>query len=293
MVTNSNSGSNLPLQQKVVDYYTTKESRWGYFLLLKGVKHFGYYPEGREDISMADAQRLMVEKLRENRDLPADSLLLDAGCGEGEVATYLANRYQFRVQGVDLQEDGITKAEKRRARLKLERRVEFRVMDYMDLAFPDETFDGVYTMETLVHAPDYRQALREFHRVLKPGGTLVLFEYSMCPMESYPRRLREIARMVIEESAMYSLPLFLHDRFSELLENSGYTVISTENATERIVPMLRTFYRLAWLPYQLIKLLGRQRQFINTTFAAESYENRAHDYARYNIVVARKDGQRK
>jgi ubiquinone/menaquinone biosynthesis C-methylase UbiE len=41
----------------------------------------------------------------------------------------------------------------------------------------DAPFDTVYTMETLVHSTDFRAALAEFQRVLRPGSRLVLIEY--------------------------------------------------------------------------------------------------------------------
>ena len=284
---------NITPQQKVIDYFTKKESRWGYSLFLKGIKHFGYYPESKEKLSMAEAQRLMVEKLHEKLDLETNSLLLDAGCGEGEVATYLANKYQFRVRGVDLLNFSIEKAIQKRNHLRLKDKVEFHVMDYANLDFSEEIFDGVYTMETLVHASDHRHALKEFHRVLKPNGRLVLFEYSMCPPDNFPPRLRKIAEMVIEESGMHSLPYFLHGKFPEILGSLGFTDISVENITPRIMPMLRKFNFIAWLPYQLIKLLRLERKFVNATAAVEGYKNLAgNDYCRYNIVVARKTEQR-
>ncbi len=49
-------------KDKVISYYSTLESRAVYFAL-KGVKHFGYYPEDQENISILDAQRLMIEKV--------------------------------------------------------------------------------------------------------------------------------------------------------------------------------------------------------------------------------------
>jgi SAM-dependent methyltransferase len=42
--------------------------------------------------------------------------------------------------------------------------------DLLCLSYPDEAFDVVITSETLEHVPDYVRALREIHRVLKPGG---------------------------------------------------------------------------------------------------------------------------
>lgn len=277
-------------QQKVIDYFSSRGSRWGYFLLLKGVKHFGYYPKGKEKISMIEAQRLMVEKLYEKLNLKPNSLLLDAGCGEGEVATYLANKYQFQIKGVDLLKFCIEKANKKRVNLGLEKKVEFRVMDYMNLDFPNEKFDGIYTMETLVHVSDYKRALDGFYRTLKPKGRLVLFEYTISPIENIPLTFQKTAEMIIEECGMHSLPHFLHGKFPEILKGSGFTDISVENITPRTIPMLRKFYLIAHLPYQIIKLLRIQRKFINATSAAEAYKNVVkNDVFRYNIVTAVKE----
>ena len=274
-------------KQKVIDYFTRKESRWGYSLLLKGVKHFGYYPEGREKISMTEAQQLMVDKLYEKLSLKAGSLLLDAGCGEGGVATYLASKYQFQVKGVDLLDFSIEKANIKRARLALENKVEFRVGDYEDLDLPDGMFDGVFAMETLVHATDYQKALWQFRRVLKPSGKLVLFEYSICPLENIPPGLRETVETVIQEGAMHSLPYFVHERFPEILEKAGFQNVTAENITPRIIPMLKRFHQIAFMPYWFVKLLRLQRKFVNMTAGAEGYKNIVkNDFGRYNIITA-------
>jgi SAM-dependent methyltransferase len=48
------------------------------------------------------------------------------------------------------------------------------VSDVCWIGFKDESFDGIYSMGTVEHFPDYRQALRQCHRVLKKGGTAVI-----------------------------------------------------------------------------------------------------------------------
>ena len=285
----SKEKSTLTPQQKVIDYFTSIESRWGYSLLLKGVKHFGYYPVGQENISMREAQRLMVEKLYEELSLPSHSFLLDAGCGEGEVALYLADKYGYQIKGVDLLDVSIEKARKKQSVRRLEDKVEFQVMDYTDSDFSDGTFDGIYTMETLVHVPDYKKALQEFYRVLEPKGKLVLFEYSICPLEHIPLETRKILQIIIEESGMHSLPYFLHGKFPEILQETGFTNVSVENITQQVTPMLKRFHQLAFIPYKFIKLFGLQRRFVNATAGAEGYENLSKkDYWRYNIVTASK-----
>ena len=167
--------------RRVVGYYRTAESRLAYRLLLGGTKHFGYYPEGSSGLSMAAAMRLMEDKLGETLDLPPASRVLDAGCGEGDVAIRLVTRFDLEVDGVDLLEPNLRRARRKAARLGLTDSLRFHRLDYGDLPFPDQSFHGAYTMETLVHAFDHRQALRELGRVLKPGGTLALFEYSVPP----------------------------------------------------------------------------------------------------------------
>lgn len=47
-------------------------------------------------------------------------------------------------------------------------------MDITDIQFPDNTFDVIYCSHVLEHVPDDRNAMREFYRVLKPGGWAIL-----------------------------------------------------------------------------------------------------------------------
>jgi SAM-dependent methyltransferase len=47
-------------------------------------------------------------------------------------------------------------------------------MDITDIQYPDNTFDVIYCSHVLEHVPDDRKAMREFHRVLKPGGWAIL-----------------------------------------------------------------------------------------------------------------------
>lgn len=153
----------------VESYYHTFESLFGY-RLLGGVKHFGYYPKGQERLSTRTAQELMDDQLASALSLKPGSRVLDAGCGEGGVAFYLAKHFGLNVVGVDLLDFNIRHAARAG---RLENRtgsVSFQVADYADTGLEAHSFDGLYTMETLVHAPDYNRALDEFKRVLRPGG---------------------------------------------------------------------------------------------------------------------------
>jgi sterol 24-C-methyltransferase len=280
------TGTGTDHRRRVIGYYGKLESRLTYRLVLGGTKHFGYYHEGARGLSMAVAMRLMEDKLGATLGLPPGSRVLDAGCGEGDVAIRLRTRFGLEVDGVDVLGFNIRRARRKAAKLGLTDSVRFQCLDYSDLPFPDQTFDGVYTMETLVHAFDHRQALRELGRVLRPGGTLVLFEYSVPPREQTTPAQRVALDFVVEESAMRSLPSFVHGGFPAMLEEAGLVPVSSEDITARMTPMLRRLARICHLPYLVGRLLRIQRHLLNCTAAVESYRHRAS--WRYNVVKARR-----
>jgi sterol 24-C-methyltransferase len=273
-------------QRQVIAYYRRLESRVTYALLLSGTRHFGWYPPGSEGLPMRAALRLMEDRLGRALDLPAGALVLDAGCGRGAVALHLAAAFGLRVEGVDILAGDVRRAARDAARPAGRGRARFQVMDYHRLQFPDGHFDGAYTMETLVHAADCRAVLRELHRVLKPGGRVALFEYSIAPRERLTARQRRLFDAVATESAMHSLPGFVYGCFPALLHATGFADVEVQDASERIRPMLRRLARLLWLPYQLSRPLGMQRRLVNAMAAVEADRHPA--VWRYNLVTAAK-----
>jgi len=273
-------------QQQVIDYYHRLESRLGYTLLLGGTKHFGWYPPGSERLTMRTALTLMEDRLGRALDLPSGALVLDAGCGRGAVALRMATNFGLRVEGVDILAGDIRRAQRKAARHRAPNRPRFQVMDYRRLRFPDGHFDGAYTMETLVHAVDSAAVLGELHRVLEPGGRLVLFEYSMAPRGELTARQRRVFDAIIAESAMHSLPGFVHGCFPALLHAAGFRDVAVEDVSERMLPMLRRLAQVFWVPYQLSRPLRMQRRLVNALAAVEAYRYQA--VWRYNIVTASK-----
>ncbi len=97
--------------------------------------------------------------------------ILDAGCGSGFSTALLARRLRpGRLVGFDLMPEQIERA---RARCP---GAELRVGDITAIAEPDGSFDAVFVFGILHHVPEWREALREIHRVLAPGGVLLVEE---------------------------------------------------------------------------------------------------------------------
>jgi SAM-dependent methyltransferase len=94
--------------------------------------------------------------------------VLEAGCGRGAFAGYLADQ-GARVTACDVSPVAVGLANRL-----LAGRAEAVVADLQQLPFPDGSFDVVASLETVEHLPDPVQGMRELVRVLKPGGKLVL-----------------------------------------------------------------------------------------------------------------------
>jgi ubiquinone/menaquinone biosynthesis C-methylase UbiE len=106
---------------------------------------------------------------------PADHIL-DIGSGIGGPARYFANRFGCRVSGIDLTSEFCEVARHLTRLLKLEQRVTFEVGDALAMPFGDASFGGAYSMNVSMNIADKGALYREIHRVLKPGGWLVLSE---------------------------------------------------------------------------------------------------------------------
>jgi len=100
--------------------------------------------------------------------------VLEIGCGMGtDGAQFAAAGADYT--GVDLTEAAIELARKRFEVSGL--KGEFLVADAEKLDFADEVFDVVYSHGVLHHTPDIEGAIREIHRVLKPGGRAIVMLY--------------------------------------------------------------------------------------------------------------------
>ena len=106
----------------------------------------------------------------------ADKQVLEIGLGEGSESERLI-RHGARWSGIDLTGQSVARV---RTRLAL------RNLDYeelwqgsvLELPFADSSFDLVFSHGVLHHVPDINRAQQEIHRVLRPGGELVIMMYA-------------------------------------------------------------------------------------------------------------------
>lgn len=122
-----------------------------------GPRH--YYREG-----------LIIKTVK--RVLPSGKIL-DMGCGTGSLVLKLA-REGYQVVGVDISESCIKITKNRIREEGLAKSATVSVGSATQINLPDNSVDGVIAGEVLEHLKDDEAAVREFSRVLKPGGMCII-----------------------------------------------------------------------------------------------------------------------
>lgn len=123
-----------------------------------------WYTADDDPIALLRAENLVKTPWILER-LPKKSRVLDVGCGAGFLTNELA-KFDYDVTGVDLSEESLEVAK----RYDSSKSVAYLKADAYNLPFEDESFDAVCALDFLEHVDDPERAIKEFSRVLKPGG---------------------------------------------------------------------------------------------------------------------------
>ena len=105
--------------------------------------------------------------------LTPDVRVLDLGCGYGSTARYLAANFGCGVTGTNISEKELELARSRATQAGLDHLLSFEYGDFHRLAYPDDSYDVVWSQEAFLHAVDKNAVLSECRRVVRPGGSLV------------------------------------------------------------------------------------------------------------------------
>jgi ubiquinone/menaquinone biosynthesis C-methylase UbiE len=222
--------------------------------------HYGLYDKGiktrKEALYNMNDYVAKLIRIEKNKTMS----ILDAGCGVGGTSIYLAKKYpNINFTGISIASDQVRLA-KTFAKERGVQNTSFIKKSYLKTGFPDNSFDGVFALESSSYAQKHSSFIDEMVRILKPGGRLVVidsflkvdclnpimqkiydefclgFGYANLPyLKNYTSYLREhgFAEIVIEDISknvgrsvfMYSIfvfPFFLSNVIKRLLKLGRY-----------------------------------------------------------------------
>jgi len=219
------------------DHYNHVTDSWKEFM--GDNLHFGYFET--EDMELSRATDALIDKLLELSDIGENSRVLDVGCGIGNPAFYIHERFGCPIDGISTSERGVQLANAA-TREKGYDGVHFKVADGLANGFPNGTFDVAWIMEASHLFSDKRALFRECRRVLKDGGTFALCDVTqamLMPMHKgvwhFLKHLKEYYRLMKTFGPAQVMTL---GDYCNLLIEAGFNHVTAVDISQKTLPTM-------------------------------------------------------
>jgi cyclopropane fatty-acyl-phospholipid synthase-like methyltransferase len=246
--------------REIVDYYDNCHVDYAivWHLNTHLSLHYGYWEEGTK--RLRDALIRMNEVLAEKVGIAGSDKVLDAGCGVGGAAIFLAKKFGCSVDGITLSRKQVEFAGQKATENNIQDKVSFTVADFTRMPFEDESFDVVWAVESVCHAEDKGFFLKEAQRVLKKGGRLIVADFFRT-RDSYTTEENDLMHNWAESWAVTDFEYI--KQFENKAKENGFASIRTNNITHNILPSAKRLY-YCFVPGIIcdgfLRILGRRKK---------------------------------
>jgi len=194
----------------------------------------------------------MNEVLAQAIGIRPQDRVLDAGCGVGGSAVWLARHFDVTVVGITPVQSQVERARRHARRQGVEARVSFAQQDYAATDFPSASFDAVWAIESVCHAPDKLRVLREARRLLRDGGCLGVVEYLRTARPHPP----DGERLLHSWLDGWAIPdIATRQEFLDWGKNAGFGRLEVRDISDQVRPSLRRLHRLAAISWPVACLV--------------------------------------
>lgn len=261
-------------KKSIIRYY--EESLSDYLLLYSRssrAMHYGYWDKNTHTNQQAllRLNEIVAQKLKTN----SKSKVLDAGCGIGGTALWMAKTFGCSAVGVSLSPSQVLQAQKYSKADGLAKRVKFLVRDYTKTKLPASSFDGVFGIESICHLENKRLFMKEAFRLLKPGGRLVIAD-GMVYRKHYSDEEMGLLKRWLAGWGVTTQGLWRPEDHVTALQSVGFKILEQKDYSEESWPTAKFLFLLALVGIPFF-WLGRTMKLISET----RYQNALSCYYQY------------
>jgi tocopherol O-methyltransferase len=281
----------LEYKKAIISYYdnTRLEYKWLWFRNNIKSVHFGFYDD--EAKSHSDALVNLNKVLAKKGGVKSGDVILDAGCGQGGSAIWLAENFQVEVSGITLVPHQVEIAKKDAVKKKLAQRVSFYEQDYTKTNFADESFSLIWACESMCHAQNKADFYKEAYRLLKPGGRVICADYIR-----NDRPLTDEGEKLLHAwlDGWSIKDLDTYEEHKENAERCGFVNFQIDDITVHTRPSLRHLYSMSnklWKLGQVLKKIGLRNEVNhgNQFASIKQYESLQENLWYYGLLSLKKE----
>lgn len=228
----------MSLAKDIAAYYNTTQNHyekwWGLsdFMSL----HYGIWEENTKDFGEALVNT--NKHLLAQASVQSTDNVLDAGCGVGGAAIFIHEQTGANVTGISLSERQLKTARENALEKRVEGSVNFHEMNFCNTTFEPDSFDVVWACESVCHAEDKLDFLKEAYRILKPNGRLVLFDFFLTEENQTDKK-----NWIDKWAATWAVPNFSSTQsFLKQANVAGFSKIENRNYTPNVVKSAKRMY---------------------------------------------------
>lgn len=276
-------------ESEIINYYENCQIDYSLVWQLDEVMcmHYGYWDDTTPH--HRSALQKMNKKVAEAAGIREGHYVLDAGCGVGGPAIFLAGT-GCKVEGITLSQKQVETCRQNAHKLGVLDKINFSCQNYLATEFADNTFDVVWAIESVCYAWDKADFTKEAFRVLKPGGRIVVADFFS---NSIPKNSPEEKLMQKWTDSWAIREYATADQFNSDLSSAGFMEPGSIDITEHVKPSIRRLY-LSFFPgivtTTVARWLGVRNALQTKNTWSTYYQYKAHqmDLWRYHIFSAQK-----